>query len=73
MLGTETVRAIRSHGVDSVIVGLSANDVEDAFLNAGANAFMFKPFPCEKNQLVEELCCILFGDALYYEGEEKGG
>jgi CheY-like chemotaxis protein len=58
-LGTETVAAMRAHGVDSVICGLSANDVEAQFLEAGANAFMFKPFPCKKNELKDALIAIL--------------
>ena len=55
MLGTETVRAMRALGCNSVLCGLSANDVEDEFLGAGADAFMFKPFPCEKEALKAEL------------------
>jgi hypothetical protein len=47
LLGTETVQALRSHGCKSRICGLSANDVEENFINAGADAFMFKvrPYP----------------------------
>jgi len=65
LLGTETVRALRAKGVESIICGLSANDVGEPFLNAGANAFMFKPFPCEKSQLAEELVRVLYGHAAY--------
>lgn len=61
MLGTETVRAMRSAGVDAVICGLSANNVEGAYLRAGADAFMFKPFPCQRNELASELVRILQG------------
>jgi hypothetical protein len=35
--------------------GLSANDVRDEFSDAGANAFMVKPFPCKQGVLREEL------------------
>lgn len=59
LLGTETVRAMRSRGVRSIICGLSANDMEQHFLVAGANTFMFKPFPCEKEALSLELCRVL--------------
>ena len=59
LLGTETVRAMRSKGVQSIICGLSANDIERQFMEAGANAFMFKPFPCEKDQLGCEMVRIL--------------
>ncbi|KAL3943078.1 MAG: hypothetical protein SGARI_000061 [Bacillariaceae sp.] len=60
LLGTETVRSLRAHGVDSAtICGLSANDVENDFLSAGADAFMFKPFPCKPDLLRVELLKIL--------------
>jgi signal transduction histidine kinase/CheY-like chemotaxis protein len=59
MLGTETTRALRLIGVTSRICGLSANDVEEAFIRAGADLFMSKPFPCEKEALKRELLnCI---------------
>lgn len=61
LLGTETVRALRSRGVESLICGLSANDLEQQFVEAGANFFLFKPFPCEKEALSLELI-RLFGD-----------
>ncbi len=55
LLGTETARLLRSKGVKSILCGLSANDMESAFLRAGANAFMMKPFPCKPEPLMEEL------------------
>jgi len=61
LLGTETVRALRSKSVTSKICGLSANDVEQAFLEAGANHFLFKPFPCQPAALEAEMYHILFG------------
>ena len=36
LLGTETVREMRSKGVKSIICGLSANDVEEQFIREGA-------------------------------------
>jgi hypothetical protein len=54
LLGTETVYAMRSKGVKSIICGLSANDVEDQFLNSGANYFMYKPFPCKKVKITTQ-------------------
>jgi len=60
MLGTEAVDALRAKGVTCRICGLSANDKEKEFLEAGANAFTFKPFPCEPRALTQELCRILF-------------
>lgn len=60
LLGTETVRALRSKGiVEPIICGLSANDVEGAFMEEGSDAFMFKPFPCKPDPLKEELLRIL--------------
>lgn len=61
LLGTETVRALRSKSVTSKICGLSANDVEHDFLEAGANYFLFKPFPCQPAALEAEMHHILFG------------
>ena len=55
LLGTETVHAMRSKGVQSRICGLSANDVEEGFLSSGADMFMFKPFPCKTDELEREL------------------
>lgn len=62
LLGTEATRALRAKGVSARICGLSANDAEQLFLDAGANAFMFKPFPCEKDALTKELLRVLYKD-----------
>lgn len=59
LLGTETIHAMRAQGVTSCICGLSANDIEESFLKAGANAFMRKPFPCEKAALTEAVHRVL--------------
>lgn len=59
MLGTETVRALRSKGVTSIICGLSANDMKQQFIEAGANTFMAKPFPCDPHSLKQEVHRIL--------------
>lgn len=59
LLGTETVAALRAKGVTSCICGLSANDKESEFLEVGANAFLFKPFPCAEKLLRRELLRIL--------------
>lgn len=59
LLGTETVRKLRSMGVDCLICGLSANDMEEPFIGAGADAFMIKPFPCKPDALTQELLRIL--------------
>jgi DNA-binding response OmpR family regulator len=59
LLGTETVRALRANGVNSIICGLSANHVEEQFYEAGADAFMMKPFPCKTDAFATELRSIL--------------
>lgn len=60
LLGTETVAEMRHRGVTCRICGLSANDKENDFLNAGADVFSFKPFACEKGALVQELLRVLY-------------
>lgn len=59
LLGTETVAALRQIGTNCIICGLSANDKETEFLAAGADAFVIKPFPCEKKALLQELAKVL--------------
>jgi signal transduction histidine kinase/CheY-like chemotaxis protein len=74
LLGTETVRALRARGVTSTICGISANDKEQEFVNAGANAFMSKPFPCGKDELRTEILRVLEkarGDDLEHEREHE--
>jgi CheY-like chemotaxis protein len=51
LLGTETVKELRSRSVKSTICGLSANNMEQAFMSAGADFFILKPFPCNKSAL----------------------
>lgn len=60
LLGTETARVLRARGVTSRICGLSANDAEEAFLEAGADCFLFKPFPCEQEALKRAMAQVLF-------------
>jgi two-component system chemotaxis response regulator CheY len=62
LLGTETVSALRARGVSCRICGLSANDKEEEFYDAGANAFMFKPFPCDPDALTRTLNRVLYQD-----------
>lgn len=59
LLGTETVQALRAKGIRSKICGLSANNLEAAFLNAGADAFLLKPFSCDKDALEGDLLRVL--------------
>lgn len=62
LLGTEAVEALRAKGVSCRICGLSANDKEKEFLEAGADAFTFKPFPCAARALTAELCRVLYAN-----------
>lgn len=55
LLGTETIRELRAKGVTSCLCGLSANNLEHAFVEAGANGFIQKPMPCQKEELTREL------------------
>ena len=59
LLGTETVRELRTGGNKSRICGLSANDIENAFLQSGADSFMLKPLPCDKDELKRQLLRVL--------------
>jgi len=59
LLGTETVRALRAKGVNSTICGLSANSLEESFVDAGADTFLLKPFPCDRDAMERELLRIL--------------
>lgn len=60
LLGTQAVEALRARGVDCRICGLSANDKEAEFLDAGADIFVVKPLPCDPPYLRQELQRILF-------------
>lgn len=59
MLGTETIRSMRASGVQSIMVGLSANELGDVFQRAGADSFILKPFPCKVPELVPLLGKLL--------------
>lgn len=41
--GSDTIKQMREGGVESVIIGLSANEMQSEHLAAGANDFMLKP------------------------------
>jgi hypothetical protein len=45
---------LHAQGVDCQIYGLSANDMEHSFLDAGADCFVLKSFPCKKDALESE-------------------
>ena len=56
MLGTEVVKALRSHGVNAArICGLSANDMSAAFLEVGADHFLLKPFASDMAMLQKDM------------------
>jgi signal transduction histidine kinase/CheY-like chemotaxis protein len=62
MLGTDTIRALRAKGFSNRICGLSANDLEQSFISAGADCFILKPIPCDKNTLKGVLDGIVHSD-----------
>jgi signal transduction histidine kinase/CheY-like chemotaxis protein len=62
MLGTETIRALRAKGFKNTICGLSANDIEQTFISAGADCFVLKPIPCDRSRLEAVLDGILHSD-----------
>jgi CheY-like chemotaxis protein len=45
MNGAETIRELRKHNVDSLIIGVSGNSKEDEHVSAGADFFFQKPLP----------------------------
>ncbi|KAL7565588.1 hypothetical protein ACA910_014300 [Epithemia clementina (nom. ined.)] len=59
MLGTDTIQVLRAKGVSCRICGLSANDLEHSFLDAGADCFQLKPIPAEKNAMKSWLLSLL--------------
>ena len=59
LLGSDVVAELRNRGNESVICGMSANDVETLFDDAGADAFIFKPLPFRPDALTRELKRIL--------------
>lgn len=63
LLGTESVAVLRQKGITCRICGLSANDKEAEFIEAGVDCFTIKPFPCKKNELRLELCRVLFRES----------
>lgn len=71
LLGSETVSELRAKGITSKICGLSANDKESEFKDAGADAFMFKPMPCDANALALALRRILFSDSREADMEDS--
>jgi CheY-like chemotaxis protein len=62
LLGTETVRALRAKGFKNRICGLSANDLEQFFISAGADCFVLKPIHWESSLLEGVLDGILRSD-----------
>jgi len=54
MLGTDTVIALKRLGVSSLIIGCSGNDMEKAFLDAGATHVWKKPMP-NNATIIEQL------------------
>ena len=55
--GSDAIKQMRGSGVESVIIGLSANEMQTEHLAAGANDFMLKPF--DTAQLHSKLSTLL--------------
>jgi CheY-like chemotaxis protein len=51
MLGTDVVGAMRRSKIESIIIGCSGNDIDDFFLDAGADWVWKKPMPSNKKIL----------------------
>jgi hypothetical protein len=62
LLGTDTIRALRAKGFKNWICGLSANDLEQSFISAGADCFILKPIPCDRSTLEGVLNGIVHSD-----------
>jgi CheY-like chemotaxis protein len=69
LLGTDTIRALRAKGFKNRICGLSANDLEQSFINAGADCFVLKPIPCERSLLEGVLDKIVRSDRRSVESD----
>eukprot|EP00526_Cylindrotheca_closterium_P003678 CAMPEP_0113651902 /NCGR_PEP_ID=MMETSP0017_2-20120614/27686_1 /TAXON_ID=2856 /ORGANISM="Cylindrotheca closterium" /LENGTH=1286 /DNA_ID=CAMNT_0000564645 /DNA_START=247 /DNA_END=4110 /DNA_ORIENTATION=- /assembly_acc=CAM_ASM_000147 len=61
VLGTDAVVEMRNKGIRGRICGMSANDHENIFDDAGADSFMFKPLPQNADALKQDLLRILNG------------
>lgn len=66
LLGTEVTRRMRAMGFTGLICGLSANDLRQDFMDAGADSFILKPWQ-GKEMLKAELV-KLFGMAATEDG-----
>jgi two-component system aerobic respiration control sensor histidine kinase ArcB len=51
MVGTDVVCAMRQSQIESIIIGCSGNDIDDLFLDAGADWVWKKPMPSNKKIL----------------------
>ena len=49
MNGDEAIRTMRNNGIDSLIIGISANARGEMHLNAGADLFFQKPIPHDES------------------------
>ena len=59
LLGTETTRSLRDKGVESRICGLSANTLEDSFLNAGTDCVLLTRLPCQTEALRQVILSMI--------------
>merc|ERR1712232_1284406 len=54
LLGTDTVGTMRKRKINSVIVGCSGNDIDEEFMDNGADWVMKKPTP-PNNVIIKKL------------------
>lgn len=73
LIGSEAVRALRNNGVECIICGLSANNMEESFKSAGADCFLLKPFPCAREAMERELLRITHARPVRDDALEDGG
>ena len=59
LLGTEASFRLRTKGFEGLICGLSANDMAEAFRKSGADAFLQKPFSCDRQALQQDILDVL--------------
>lgn len=59
LLGSDTAKRLRQKGMSSVLCGLSGDDIASTFIDAGADCFIMKPCPCDKDHLRVELKGVL--------------
>ena len=58
MVGTDVVFALRRMRIDSIVIGCSGNDIDEQYLEAGANFVWKKPMP-SNSRIISDLRCAM--------------